>query len=183
MYYIKVSTNGKLSPPHCKGRSMMKLYFSPGACSLSPHIVANEAGIPLELVKVDVQTQDHRPRRRFLGRQSQGLRACARARRRPVLTEGPAIVQYLADRAPAAGLAPANGSFERVRLQEALNYLTSEIHKSYSPLFNPARPAGGPRGTARLPRRGAMRSSRSSSRAARTWSATASQWRTRTCSR
>ncbi len=113
----------------------MKLYYSPGACSLSPHIVANEAGIPLELVKVDVQTKTIAREGDFWDVNPKGYVPALELDDGEVLTEGPAIVQYLADSAPGAGLAPANGSFERVRLQETLNYLTSEIHKSYSPLF------------------------------------------------
>jgi glutathione S-transferase len=116
----------------------MKLYYSAGACSLSPHIVANEAGIPLELVKVDTKTKTIEPEGDFWAVNPKGYVPALELDDGQVLTEGPAIVQYLADLRPAAGLAPANGTFARVRLQEALNYLTSEIHKSYSPLFNPA---------------------------------------------
>jgi glutathione S-transferase len=115
----------------------MKLYYSPGACSLSPHIVANEAGIPLELVKVDVKSKTIAREGDFWDVNPKGYVPALELDDGEVLTEGPAIVQYLADRAPKAELAPANGSFERVRLQEMLNYLTSEIHKSYSPLFRP----------------------------------------------
>jgi glutathione S-transferase len=116
----------------------MKLYFSPGACSLSPHIVAIEAGIPLELVKVDLSSKTVARDGDFWDINPKGYVPALLLDDGQVLTEGPAIVQYLADQAPAAGLAPSAGSFERVRLQETLNYLTSEIHKSYSPLFNPA---------------------------------------------
>ncbi len=113
----------------------MKLYYSPGACSLSPHIVANEAGIPLDLVKVDTKSKTIAREGDFWDVNPKGYVPALELDDGEVLTEGPAIVQYLADRAPQAELAPANGSFERVRLQETLNYLTSEIHKSYSPLF------------------------------------------------
>jgi glutathione S-transferase len=115
----------------------MKLYFSPGACSLSPHIVASEAGIPLDLVKVDTQTKTIAREGDFWDVNPKGYVPALELDDGALLTEGPAIVQYLADLAPATGLAPAAGSFERVRLQETLNYLTSEIHKSYSPLFKP----------------------------------------------
>ena len=115
----------------------MKLYYSPGACSLSPHIVANEAGIPLELTKVDVQSKTIAREGDYWHVNPKGYVPALELEDGQVLTEGPAIVQYLADRAPESGLAPANGSFERVRLQELLNYLTSEIHKAYSPLFRP----------------------------------------------
>ncbi len=113
----------------------MKLYYSPGACSLSPHIVANEAGIPFDLVKVDTKSKTIAREGDFWDVNPKGYVPALELDDGEVLTEGPAIVQYLADRAPQAELAPANGSFERVRLQETLNYLTSEIHKSYSPLF------------------------------------------------
>jgi glutathione S-transferase len=113
----------------------MKLYFSPGACSLSPHIVANESGIPLTLVKVDTTTKTIARDGDFWEINPKGYVPALELDDGQLLTEGPAIVQYLADLAPAAALAPANGSFERVRLQETLNYLTSEIHKAYSPLF------------------------------------------------
>jgi glutathione S-transferase len=116
---------------------MMKLYFSPGACSLSPHIVATEAGIPLELVKVDTGTKAIHREGDYWDVNPKGYVPALELDDGEVLTEGPAIVQYLADTRPAAGLAPANGTFARVRLQEMLNYITSEIHKSYSPLFRP----------------------------------------------
>jgi glutathione S-transferase len=115
----------------------MKLYYSPGACSLSPHIVANEAGIDIELVKVDTKTKTVREEGDFWAVNPKGYVPALELDDGEVLTEGPAIVQYLADSRPDAGLAPANGTFARVRLQEALNYITSEIHKAYSPLFNP----------------------------------------------
>ena len=115
----------------------MKLYYSPGACSLSPHIVATEAGIPLELVKVDTKTKSIRDEGDFWAINPKGYVPALQLDNGEVLTEGPAIVQYLADQKPAAALAPANGTFERTRLQEMLNYITSEIHKTYSPLFNP----------------------------------------------
>jgi glutathione S-transferase len=115
----------------------MKLYYSPGACSLSPHIVANEAGIPIELVKVDTKTKSIRQEGDFWAVNPKGYVPALELDDGEVLTEGPAIVQFLADSRPEAALAPANGTFARVRLQEALNYITSEIHKAYSPLFNP----------------------------------------------
>lgn len=115
----------------------MKLYYSPGACSLAPHIVAGEAGIPLELVKVDMTTKTAAGEGDYWGVNPKGYVPALALDDGEVLTEGPAIVQYLADQAPATRLAAPNGSFERVRLQEMLNYITSEIHKTYSPLFNP----------------------------------------------
>ncbi|MEX0735100.1 MAG: glutathione transferase GstA [Steroidobacteraceae bacterium] len=115
----------------------MKLYYSPGACSLSPHIVATEAGIPLELVKVDTRTKTIQKEGDFWAINPKGYVPALELDNGEVLTEGPAIVQYLADLRPAARLAPENGSFERTRLQEMLNYITSELHKTYSPLFKP----------------------------------------------
>jgi glutathione S-transferase len=115
----------------------MKLYYAPGACSLSPHIVAIEAGIPLELVRVDTKTKTVARDGDYWDVNPKGYVPALELDDGQVLTEGPAIVQFLADLAPAASLAPANGSFERVRLQEMLNYITSELHKTYSPLFRP----------------------------------------------
>lgn len=115
----------------------MKLYYSPGACSLSPHIVAAEAGIPLELVKVDTKTKTIRETGDFWAVNPKGYVPALELDDGEVLTEGPAIVQYLADLRPAAALAPANGTLARARVQEMLNYVTAEIHKTYSPLFNP----------------------------------------------
>jgi glutathione S-transferase len=114
----------------------MKLYYSPGACSLSPHIVANEAGIPLELQKVDTKTKVMEGGGDFWKVNSKGY-VPALDIDGDVLTEGPAIVQYLADLKPESKLAPANGTIARSHLQEMLGYINSEIHKSYGPLFNP----------------------------------------------
>jgi glutathione S-transferase len=116
----------------------MKLYYAPGACSLSPHIVAREAGIDLELQKVDTKTKKMTPDGDFYAVNPKGYVPALQLDSGEVLTEGPAIVQYLADRKPEAGLAPANGTLERYRLQEMLGYINSEIHKSYGPLFNPS---------------------------------------------
>jgi glutathione S-transferase len=115
----------------------MKLYFSPGACSLSPHIVAREAGIDLELEKVDIRAKKTASGGDFLAVNPKGYVPVLQLDDGQVLTEGPAIVQYLADRNPGSKLAPANGTFERYRVQEALGYINSEIHKSFGPLFSP----------------------------------------------
>jgi len=115
----------------------MKLFYAPGACSLSPHIVATEAGIPLKLVKVDTRTKTIAAEGDYWAINPKGYVPALELDNGEILTEGPAIVQYLADQRPEARLAPPNGTFARTRLQEALNYITSEIHKSYSPLFNP----------------------------------------------
>ena len=114
----------------------MKLYFSPGACSLSPHIVAEEAGIPLELVKVDMGSKKMAHGGDFRAINPKGYVPALGLENGEVLTEGPAIVQYLADQKPGAALAPANGTLERARVQEMLGYINSEIHKTYSPLFH-----------------------------------------------
>jgi glutathione S-transferase len=118
----------------------MKLYFSPGACSLSPHIVAHELGLPLKLEKVDTKTKRTETNHDFWQINPKGYVPALELDNGEVLTEGPAIVQYLADHKGSTSLAPANGTLARARLQEALNYITSEIHKSYSPLFSDATP-------------------------------------------
>jgi glutathione S-transferase len=114
----------------------MKLYYSPGACSLSPHIVAREAGIALELEKVNTKTKAIKAEGDFFAINPKGYVPALQMDDGQVLTEGPAIVQYLADKKPATGLAPACGTTERYRVQEMLGYINSEIHKTYSPLWN-----------------------------------------------
>ena len=116
----------------------MKLYYSPGACSLSPHIVAMEAGIPLEIEKVDLRAKKTESGADFWAISPNGYVPALDIGNGQVLTEGPAIVQYLADQKPESGLAPKNGTMERYRLQEALNFITAELHKSIGSLFNPA---------------------------------------------
>ncbi len=116
----------------------MKLYFAPGACSMSPHIVAQEAGIPLTLVKVDTSTKKLADGGDYWAINPKGYVPAIQLDNGEVLTEGPAIVQYLADSRPDAKLVPPNGTLERYRVQEMLGYINSEIHKAYSPLFNPA---------------------------------------------
>ncbi len=116
----------------------MKLYYSPGACSLSPHIVARELALPLELIKVDGRSKKTATGADFLQINPKGYVPALELDGGEVLTEGPAIVQYLADQQPARGLAPANGTLARYRLQETLGFINSELHKTYSPLFNPA---------------------------------------------
>ena len=115
----------------------MKLYYAPGACSLSPHIVAREAGIPLELEKVHLGAKKTASGEDYRQVNPKGYVPALRLDDGSVLTEGPAIVQYLADRKPAAGLAPHAGTIERYRLQEWLGFLNSEIHKTWGALFNP----------------------------------------------
>jgi glutathione S-transferase len=116
----------------------MKLYYSPGACSLSPHIVACEAGIPVELEKVDLASHKTEKGQDFMAINPKGYVPALRLDDGSVLTEGPAIVQYLADQKPATGLAPAAGSIDRYRLQEWLTFIGTELHKSFGTLFNKA---------------------------------------------
>jgi glutathione S-transferase len=118
----------------------MKLYFAPHTCSLSPHIVLQELGLPHQLIKVDNQTKLTADGRDFRNINPKGYVAALELDNGEVLTEGPAIVQYLADLKPEAGLAPPPGSWQRVRLQEWLNFITSEIHAGAAPLFNKALP-------------------------------------------
>ena len=114
----------------------MKLYYAPGACSLSPHIALIEAG----LVKVNTKTRQFDGGGDFLAVNGKGYVPVLELDDGQRLTEGPAIVQYIADRKPESGLAPKPGSLERVRVQEWLNFTTSEIHKAFSPLFSPDTP-------------------------------------------
>lgn len=118
----------------------MKLYYSPGACSLAPHIVAHEAGIDIEIEKVDGKAKTTASGADFWGVNPKGYVPALMLDDGSLLTEGPVISQYLADKSPS-GLAPANGTMERYRLQEILGFINSEIHKSYSPLFKPQTPA------------------------------------------
>jgi glutathione S-transferase len=116
----------------------MKLYYAPGACSLSPHIVMREAGIPVQLVKVDLPARRTEDSADFRTINSKGYVPTLEMPDGQRLTEGPAIVQYLADQAPARGLAPAAGTIERYRLQEWLNFISTELHKQFSLLFDAA---------------------------------------------
>ena len=118
----------------------MKLYYAPGTCSLSPHIVAREAGLPLTLVRVDNKNKKTDSGEDYRAIQPKGYVPLLELDNGARLSEGPAIVQYLADLAPAARLAPANGTFERYQLQEWLNFITSEVHKQFSPLFDATMP-------------------------------------------
>lgn len=118
----------------------MKLYYSPGACSLSPHIVLREAGLPVQLVLASTKTKKLQDGSDFYAINPKGSVPVLELDSGERLTEGPAIVQYIADQVPAKALAPANGTWPRYRLQEWLNFITSELHKGFSPLFNPAIP-------------------------------------------
>ena len=115
----------------------MKLFFSPGACSLSPRIALLEAGLPFTTQKVDTKTKQLEGGGDFWAINSKGYVPLLQLDNGEYLSEGPAIVQYIADQNPASGLAPAAGTMGRYRLQEMLNFITSEIHKGFSPLFDP----------------------------------------------
>jgi glutathione S-transferase len=114
----------------------MKLYFSPGACSLASHIVLREAGLPFELVRVDTGVHKLKDGTDYYGINPKGYVPAIQLDDGQVLTEGAALLQYLGDRAPVAGLIPKAGTFERFRANEWLTFVSSEIHKGYSPLFN-----------------------------------------------
>jgi glutathione S-transferase len=116
----------------------MKLYYAPGACSLSPHIVAEEAGIALDLEKVDLKTHKTAGGEDFYAVNPKGYVPALKLDDGTVLSEGPAIVQYLADQKPESHLAPECGSLARYKLQEWLTFINSEIHKNFSPLFGAA---------------------------------------------
>lgn len=116
----------------------MKLYYAPGACSLAVHIVTKELGIPVETVKVDLKAKKTADGGDFTKVNSKGYVPALQLDDGAVLTEGPAITQYLADQNPAGNLAPKAGSIDRVRLQEWLNFITSEMHKGVGNFFNPA---------------------------------------------
>ncbi|UTD30215.1 glutathione transferase GstA [Bradyrhizobium sp. WD16] len=115
----------------------MKLYYTPGACSLSPHIALKEAGLPHELVKVDLRAKKLANGEDFTKINPKGQVPALQLDNGELLTEGPVIVQMIADHVPEKKLAPANGTPERYRLQEWLNFIGTEIHKTFSPLFNP----------------------------------------------
>jgi len=119
----------------------MKLYYKSGACSLSPHIVLLEAGLPFTLEAVNLGTKVTDSGVDYTTINPKGSVPALQLDDGRVLTEGPAVVQYIADQKPESGLAPRAGTFERYQLMELLNFITSEVHKSYGPLFNPGAPA------------------------------------------
>ncbi len=115
----------------------MKLYYSPGACSMAPHIVLREAGYNFDLVKVDVPNKKTASGEDYWKINPKGYVPALALDSGEILTEVGVIVQYLADKKPEAGLAPALGTMERYRLMEALNFAATEIHKQVGALFNP----------------------------------------------
>lgn len=116
----------------------MKLYYSPGACSLSPHIVLREAGLAFEPVLAPTKTHKLQDGTDYYTINPLGYVPMLELDDGTRLREGPAIVQYIADQVPSKNLAPANGTLPRYRLQEWLTFIGTEIHKSFSPLFQPA---------------------------------------------
>ena len=118
----------------------MKLYYSPGACSLSPHIVLIESGLAFEPVLASTKTHKLQDGTDYYTINPKGYVPLLELDNGERLTEGPAIVQYIADQVPAKNLAPANGTMGRYRVQEWLNFITSELHKGIGGLFNPAMP-------------------------------------------
>ena len=116
----------------------MKLYYSPGACSLSPHIALEEAGLPYEALAAPTKTHKLADGTDYYAINPLGYVPLLVLDDGTPLREGPAIVQYIADQAPAKNLAPANGSLARYQMQSWLNFIGTELHKNFSPLFNPA---------------------------------------------
>jgi glutathione S-transferase len=132
-----INVNG---PPWMEEDHVMKLYYAPGACSLSPHIVSREAGINLDLEQVDNREKKTKTGKDYWGINPKGQVQVLELDNGQRLTEGPVIVQYLADQKPASGLVPSSGSIDRYRVQEWLNFVTSELHKTYGPIFRPTTP-------------------------------------------
>ena len=118
----------------------MKLYYSPGACSLSPHIALREAGLAFEPVMASTKTHQLNDGTDYYGINPLGYVPMLELDDGTRLTEGPAIVQYIADQAPTKNLAPANGTMQRYRMQSWLTFVGMELHKGFGPLFNTATP-------------------------------------------
>jgi glutathione S-transferase len=118
----------------------MKLYFAPGACSLSPHIVMREAGMKFDLEQVNNQEKKTKSGVDYWTVNGKGQVPVLEFDDGERLTEGPVIVQWIADQNPSAGLVPAVGTLDRYRVQEWLNFTTSELHKSFGPIFRPTTP-------------------------------------------
>jgi glutathione S-transferase len=116
---------------------LMKLYYTPGACSLSPHIALREAGLPFDLEAVDLKAKTTKGGTDFLAINPKGYVPALALDDGQVLTEGAIIVQYIADQKAEARLAPPLGTFERVRLQEWLHFIATELHKGFGPVNSP----------------------------------------------
>lgn len=118
----------------------MKLFYAPGACSLAPHIVANEADLAVEFVKVDGSTKKTEHGEDFLAISPNGYVPALQLADGTVLTEAQVLVQYLADQKPESGLMPAAGELDRYRVQQLLAFISSELHKAFGPFFKPGTP-------------------------------------------
>ena len=118
----------------------MKLYYSAGACSLSPHIALKESGLAFEAISAPTKTHKLPDGSDYYAINPLGYVPLLVLDDGRQLREGPAIVQYIADQAPDKQLAPANGTYERYKLQEWLNFISTELHKGFSPLFTPGMP-------------------------------------------
>lgn len=116
----------------------MKLYYTPGACSMAPHIALREAGLSFDLEKVDLMGKKTETGADFTTINPKGYVPALQLDNGQLLTEAGVLLQYIADQKPASGLAPAAGTLERYRLMETLNFIATELHKSFGPLFNPA---------------------------------------------
>lgn len=121
----------------------MKLYYAPGTCSLAPHIILRETNTPFELVKTDIRAKKTEDGRNFLDINPNGYVPVLELDDGTRLTEGAAIMQFIADRADATSIAPPNGTLERYKMQSWLNFISTELHKGFSPLFNPNMPENG----------------------------------------
>lgn len=115
----------------------LKLYYTPGACSLSPHIALREAGLSFSLIKVDLQNKKVEDGSDYFAINPKGYVPALRLEDGQLLTEGAVIVQYIADQKPEAGLAPRAGTLARVRLQEWLHFIATELHKGFGPINHP----------------------------------------------
>lgn len=118
----------------------MKLYYSPGACSLSPHIALHEAGLAFTPVLASTKSHKLQDGTDYYSINPLGYVPMLELDDGTRLREGPAIVQYIADQVPLKMLAPTNGSLQRYRLQEWLTFIGTEIHKGFSPCSTPPRP-------------------------------------------
>jgi glutathione S-transferase len=118
----------------------MKLYYAPGACSLSPHIILQESGLKHTIAKTNLKEKSVEGGGDFWAKNPHGYVPALELDDGTILTEGPAIVQYIADKVPEKHLAPANGTIDRAKMQGWLNFVSTEMHKGFSPLFNPAMP-------------------------------------------
>ena len=118
----------------------MRLYYSPGACSLAPHIVLREAGLPFELEKTDLRAKRTESGADFTQVNPKGQVPTLQLDDGGILTENAVVNQYIADQSPGSGLLPPAGSMERYRALEWLTFVTTELHKTFSPLFKPNTP-------------------------------------------